>query len=172
MMKNFERDLPKILGIQLFEDFNADDDEDVRLLSLLYDNFSLREYDKDETIIREGDFGDLFYILLEGSIHIFRNTPAGDKIALANLCAEQNIFFGETALISKDSRNATVVAASFCRAIALSSRKFHSLCQKEPLLGYRVVMKIAGIMANTIRKTNSDKATLYEALFNEIEFGE
>ena len=171
-MKDFEQVLPQLLKLSVFEDFSADNPDDVRILSLLYDNFTVKEYEKGEVIIKEGDFGDLFYILLEGTVRIYRNTPAGDEIALANLSSEQGIFFGETALISDDSRTATVETTTRCRVIALSSKKFHDLCQTEPVLGYRVVMKIAGIMANTIRRTNSDKATLYEALFNEIEFGE
>lgn len=35
--------------------------------------------------------------------------------------------------------------------------------------GYKVVMEIARKMAITIKTTNSDKATLYAALFDEIE---
>ena len=35
--------------------------------------------------------------------------------------------------------------------------------------GYKVVMEIARRMAITIKTTNSDKATLYAALFDEIE---
>ena len=171
-MKDFEQVLPRLLKISLFEEFDEKNEDDVRILRLLYDNFTVKEYEKGDIIIKEGDFGDLFYILLEGNIYIYRKTPDGDNIALANLNAQQDIFFGETALISKDSRNASVEATSHCRAIAISSKKFHALCKKEPVLGYRVVMKIAGIMANTIRKTNSDKATLYEALFNEIEYGD
>ena len=98
-------------------------------------------------------------------------TPAGDHIALADLTSDMNIFFGETALISDDPRTATVSALTDCRCIALSSTKFLSVCDKEPLLGYRVLLKLAQRMAKTIRDTNSDKATLYEALFNEIEQG-
>ena len=79
-----------------------------------------------------------------------------------------NIFFGETALISDDTRNATVSALTDCRILVLSSKKFHEMCKKEPVLGYRVLTVLANRMAQTIRNVNRDKATLYEALFNEI----
>ena len=171
-MKEFDEVLPFILRLSLFEDFSRDNSDDVRILKVLYDNFTVKEFKTKDVIIKEGDYGDLFYILLNGCIRIYRKTPAGDKIALANLSADQGIFFGETALISKESRSATVEAATDCRVIAISSKKFHAICEKEPVLGYRVVMKIAGIMANTLRDCNSDKATLYEALFNEIEYGD
>ena len=170
-MDKFEDVLPKLVKIQLFSDFNIDDENDCRILQAVYDSMTIENYQKGDVIIEEGKIGDDFYILYSGKVHISRKTPAGDEIALADLSSEMNIFFGETALISDDPRTATVRALSDCRCIALSSTKFLTVCDKEPLLGYRVLLKLAQRMAKTIRDTNSDKATLYEALFNEIEQG-
>ena len=170
-MDNFEEVLPKLVKIQLFSDFKTDDENDCRILRSVYDSMTIESYQKGDVIIEEGKIGDDFYILYSGKVHISRKTPAGDEIALADLTSEMNIFFGETALISDDPRTATVRALSDCRCIALSSTKFLAVCDKEPLLGYRVLLKLAQRMAKTIRDTNSDKATLYEALFNEIEQG-
>jgi CRP-like cAMP-binding protein len=170
-MDNFEQVLPKLVNIQLFSEFDPENENDKRILRLVYENLELKNYKKGAIIIKEGDFGDLFFILYKGQVHVERATPAGDVIALADLKAEQNIFFGETALISDDARSATVKAQTDCTCIALSSEKFLKLCDSEPLLGDRVVLKLAQRMSQTIRKTNSDKAALYEALFNEIENG-
>ena len=170
-MDKFEEVLPKLIKIQLFSDFNQDDETDCRILKAVYDSMDLESYQKGDVIIEEGKIGDDFYILYSGKVHISRKTPAGDEIALADLSSEMNIFFGETALISDDPRTATVRALTDCKCIALSSTKFLEVCDKEPLLGYRVLLKLAQRMAKTIRDTNSDKATLYEALFNEIESG-
>lgn len=170
-MDNFETVLPKLLKIELFSDFKADNENDCRIMNAVYENMTLKNFKTGEIILKEGDYGDLFFILYAGSVQVMRNTPAGDKIALANLTSDMNIFFGETALISKDTRSATVIATSDCKVIALSSKKFLALCEKEPLLGYRVLLHLARRMSQTIRNTNSDKAALYEALFNEIENG-
>ena len=170
-MDKFEEVLPKLVKIQLFSDFNVDNENDCRILRAVYDSMEIEKYQKGDVIIEEGKFGDMFYILYDGKVHISRKTPAGDEIALADLTSEMNIFFGETALISDDPRTATVRALTDCRCIALSSTKFLAVCDKEPLLGYRVLLKLAQRMAKTIRDTNSDKATLYEALFSEIESG-
>lgn len=170
-MDKFEDVLPKLVNIQLFSDFKIDDENDCRVLRSVYDSMTIENYQKGDVIIEEGNLGDDFYILYSGKVHISRKTPAGDEIALADLSSEMNIFFGETALISDDPRTATVRALTDCRCIALSSTKFLAVCDREPLLGYRVLLKLAQRMAKTIRDTNSDKATLYEALFNEIEQG-
>ena len=58
-----------------------------------------------------------------------------------------------------------------CSAFVLSSKKFLEICETEPLLGYRVVSVLGRRMADTIKQTNSDKAILYQALCDEIEFG-
>ena len=170
-MDKFEEVLPKLVQIQLFSDFSLDDENDCRILRAVYDSMVIESYQKGDVIIEEGKLGDDFYILYRGKVHISRKTPAGDEIALADLSSEMNIFFGETALISDDPRTATVKALTDCKCIALSSTKFLAVCDKEPLLGYRVLLKLAQRMAKTVRDTNSDKATLYEALFNEIESG-
>ncbi len=170
-MEKFEEVLPKLVKIQLFSDFNTEDENDRRILSAVYKSMTIENYQKGDIIIEEGKFGDMFYILYKGKVQVSRKTLSGDKIALADLSSDDNIFFGETALISDDPRTATVKALTDCRCIALSSTKFLAVCDKEPLLGYRVLLKLAQRMAQTIRDTNSDKATLYEALFSEIEAG-
>lgn len=171
-MDAFEKILPKLINISLFSDFKLGNQDDERILRKVYDNLSVEKFGKGEVIIKEGSFGDKFYILYSGQVQVLRKTPAGDVIALADLNAEQNVFFGETALISQeDTRSATVKALTDSTAIVLSSKKFIELCNKEPLLGYRVVLRIARGMSRTIRETNSDKAALYEALFTEIEEG-
>lgn len=168
---NFETVLPKILKIELFSDFKATDENDKKILRLVYDNMVMKHYKKNDIIIKEGEYGDLFFILYSGSVQVLRNTPAGDRIALANLSSEMNVFFGETALVSRDTRSATVIATSDCSVIALSGKKFNEICNKEPMLGYRVLLQLSKKMSLTIRNTNSDKAALYEALFSEIENG-
>ena len=170
-MDDFDKVLPKLINIELFSDFSADNQRDREILKKVYDSMNLQSYKKGDVIIKENDFGDLFYILYSGSVQVLKDTPAGDKIALANLNSDMDIFFGETALISDDPRSATVKALSDVTCITLSGKKFIEVCDKEPLLGYRVILHLAKKMSQTIRNTNSDKAALYEALFNEIEEG-
>ena len=168
-MDDFETVLPKLIKIELFSDFDAANENDRRIMKLVYDSMTIKNYKKGDTIIKEGERGDEFFILYEGKVRIQRNTPAGDVIALATLTSEINIFFGETSLISSDTRSATVLASSECKCIVLSGKHFLEVCDKEPLLGYRVLLHLAKRMSQTVRNTNNDKATLYEALFSEIE---
>ena len=170
-MDSFEQVLPKLVKIQLFADFNPESQEDQRILKAVYYNLSIQKFKAGEKIIKEGETGDSFFILYSGQVLITRDTPAGDVIALATLTSEQNIFFGETSIISNDTRSATVTAKTECTTLTISGKKFLEICDKEPVLGYRVLAVLAKRLANTVREMNKDKAILYEALCNEIEIG-
>ena len=166
---DFETVFPKLVKIQLFRYFDERSEDDRRILRELHERLVLREFRKGDVIIREGDEGKSLFILLDGRVQISRATPSGDSFALADLSAEQNVFFGENALISDDRRSASITAETPCRTYELERDVFKSFCQKEPSFGYRVAICLAKRMAETIKKTNSDIATLYEALCSEID---
>lgn len=165
---SFNEALPKLLKLQLFAEFKADNQNDVKILEEVFEETSVEYVKRGDVIIKEGDAGEDFYILMEGKVRVLRNTMAGDKIALADLNDEMGIFFGEAALIGTDRRSATVIATSDCRLRVISGKKFKEICEKEPVLGYRVMYCLASRMRESLNKTNSDMTTLYEALFDEI----
>ncbi len=166
---NFEEILPKLTNLEIFSDFDSSDETNRTILKKVYDRLLFQKFKKGEIIIKEGDYGDYFYILLKGNVQVRQQTFSNDTIALANLDASMNIFFGEAALIGQDTRSASIVAMSDCETIALSGSDFLKLADEEPLFGYRVTLKLAQRMAATIRKANQDKSTLYEALLSEVE---
>ena len=170
-MDSFEQVLPKLVNIQLFSDFNPELETDREILRAVYDNLLVKKYRAGQTLITEGETGDLFFILYSGEVLITRKTSAGDVIALATLSSEQNIFFGEMTLITNDQRSATVTAKTDCVTLAVSGKKFHELCDRYPVLGYRVLSVLSRRLADTVSEMNKDKAILYEALCNEIEIG-
>lgn len=169
MKAEFEVVLPKLIELKLFNDFKIDNEDDRRIMKLVYDALESKDFNEGDVIIKEGDIGDSFYILRQGSVQVFRNTPSGDSIALANLNESMNVFFGEAALIGNDSRSATVKATTFCHTLKLSGKRFIEICNKEPILGYRTLLVLAKRMKESMTKANNDIATLYEALFREIE---
>src|SRR5574344_2676234 len=143
MMDNFEQVLPKLTKLELFSDFDPEKEEDKRILKIVFENLSFKDFKKGDVIIKEGDKGDSFYILYTGSVQVQQKTLADDTIALANLDAAQGVFFGEAALIGNDVRSASVIALTDCSTIVLSGRKFLDLCEREPIFGYHVTYRIA-----------------------------
>lgn len=68
-----------------------------------------RKYEAGETIIRQGDRADAFYVLVLGSVEVVRKTDGGNLQHVSSLTAPA--FFGEVGLMEDGRRTATVRAA-------------------------------------------------------------
>ena len=66
-------------------------------LTALAATMRLREYDRDETIFRQGDESREVYFLLKGKVRIFKISPAGDETSIAIFST--NDVIGELAAI-------------------------------------------------------------------------
>lgn len=66
-----------------------------------------------EVIIKQGDQGDVFYILVEGSAIATLNETSGEAVMEYN----PGDYFGELALLKGEPRAANVIANSDCKLI-------------------------------------------------------
>jgi tRNA threonylcarbamoyladenosine dehydratase len=91
-----------------------------------------REWGPGSVIVRQGDPGDSFFVVVEGEVQVEREaTPGATPDVVARLGPGD--YFGELALITGEPRNATVVAASACRTLELGSSSFEQfLGQSAP----------------------------------------
>ncbi len=85
-----------------------------------------------DVIIKQGDEGDYFYIIVSGKCIVTRETPLNrDGIKLAELGVGDT--FGEEALIAEAKRNATVTMLTDGVLMRLNKQDFREL-MNEPLL--------------------------------------
>ena len=98
-----------------------------------------------ETIMRQGDPGDYYYILQRGSCEVSREAPDGRQIKLAVL--NQGDGFGEEALISDTVRNATITMVTEGSLMRLSKEDFNELLQ-QPILNNVTYEQTKGMMSN------------------------
>jgi CRP-like cAMP-binding protein len=90
------------------------------------------DYRAGEVIIKQGDVGDYFYVVVKGTCAVTRESPLNKEgIKLAEL--KMGDTFGEEALISQAKRNATVTMASDGYLMRLDKEDFNKLLN-EPLL--------------------------------------
>jgi ABC-type lipoprotein export system ATPase subunit len=91
-------------------------------------------YPRDASIIRQGETGDKFYILLEGKADVLINAPGRGQVLVDQL--RPGSYFGEMALLGNGIRAATVKAASDSEAkvIALDKAAFNDLVSDSRLL--------------------------------------
>ena len=76
---------------------------------------------KGDVIVREGECGDIFYLIESGSVDVFKK-ETGDK-PIATL--ESGHFFGERALLTEDVRQATCMATTDVKCLFLMRQDFN-----------------------------------------------
>jgi CRP-like cAMP-binding protein/rhodanese-related sulfurtransferase len=92
------------------------------------------DYRAGEVVIKQGDVGDYFYVVVKGTCNVTRETPLNrEGIKLAEL--KMGDTFGEEALISEAKRNATVTMVTDGRLMRLAKADFKELLN-EPFLDW------------------------------------
>ena len=95
-------------------------------LGQISDALKTKHYSKGETIIKQGDKGDIFFILDEGSAHAEKVFEEGKKPQRVK-DYEAGGYFGELALLKGEPRAATIVADTECRCLILDRMAFKRL---------------------------------------------
>jgi CRP-like cAMP-binding protein len=89
-------------------------------------------YKAGEVVIKQGDEGDYFYVIVNGKCTVTRETPLNKEgIKLAELGIGDT--FGEEALIAEAKRNATITMLTDGALMRLAKQDFREL-MNEPLL--------------------------------------
>lgn len=161
--------IEKIAKLEIFSDFDIQNENHKEILKRVAAILENRHFAAGDAIITEGEIGNSLYILYEGTVQVRRKTPGNEQFAVVNLSSSQNVFFGEIALVDRDTRSASVIATTDCQALYLDGTVFKSLCDEEPVLGYHVMYRISRRIASSLRHSNKDLMTLYQALLNEVE---
>lgn len=86
-----------------------------------------------ETIVKQGEPGDSYYVILDGEAEVWVADAAGGVPALVNRLSDGDSF-GEEALLAECNRTATVVMATPGRLLVLSKADFDALL-RPPMVG-------------------------------------
>jgi NADH:ubiquinone reductase (H+-translocating) len=82
-------------------------------------------FEPGDFIIRQGDVGDQFYVIVAGEVNVFKELPNGEQAHLAKLGKGE--YFGESALLTGRRRNATVQATTRVDLMCLGRDEFNNL---------------------------------------------
>ena len=104
------------------------------------------DYRAGEVVIKQGDPGDYFYVVVKGRCAVTRETPLNKEgVKLAEL--KMGDTFGEEALISEVKRNATITMLTDGCLMRLGKEDFRKLLH-EPLLKWVDYQDAKQIAAN------------------------
>ena len=93
-----------------------------------------------KVMIREGEIGHQFYVLIEGSVDV---TQKGRKLPIRG----GREFFGEIALLSDSPTTATVTASSAIHALVIMRHSFRALLAASPEIQMKVLRALAERLA-------------------------
>jgi CRP/FNR family cyclic AMP-dependent transcriptional regulator len=117
-------------NVPLFSDLST---KELMSLSRLMDEIDLKP---GTVIIREGNTGGEFFIVLEGTIEVKRK---GRRLARLG----PGDYLGEIALIDHGPRTATAMVETDARLLVLASREFHSMLASDPRIENKILRTLA-----------------------------
>jgi CRP-like cAMP-binding protein len=120
-----------LAGVPLFANLNR------RQLRKVAAQGRVRRIHEGASIVRVGDPGDVFYVVLDGQVSVHRPGP------LAPIALGIGSFFGELALLDGSPRGATVVATTPVVCLTITRSKFLKLLHSEPAIAVGVLQEVA-----------------------------
>jgi len=96
----------------------------------LVNRLSYRRFLAGEQIIKEGQPGRSFYVIVDGKVRIWKSMPDGTELQLATL--GEGTFFGEMALLSGAPRTANVSAEDDTEVLEISDSVLRRLAGAHP----------------------------------------
>ncbi len=112
--------------------------EELRSIAGLFNTESCRE---GERVVREGEEGDKFYIIVRGRFEIMKRLPGDLHQRVAVL--DDGDYFGEIALLRGIPRTATVQAMGHGVLLSIRRADFLRLLQQQPQIGTRLEAALA-----------------------------
>lgn len=160
-IKNQEDEiLEKLKGVPVFQDIP------MRGLEAIRDMCHIRIFKEDEHIFHNGDPGVGMYIILEGSVEIYRREK---KKFLSFATLKTGDFFGELALLEDLPRTASAKALKYTRTIGFFRPDLLGLLSRKPRLVNSILLNLSKLIGRRLIATNEllDKKMNYESEEND-----
>lgn len=105
--------------------------------------------EKGEILFHEGDVGESLYVLTHGRLRVIVKQDDGSLKPVSEINPGE--IFGEMALITGETRSATVTAIRDATLFKLTKADFERLAERRP----QVMMQIARIQALRVRRLSN-----------------
>ena len=110
---------------------------------LLRPEVPTRSFAPGDTIFKEGDHGDEFFVIVSGEVEIRSGSRRLETLGPKGI-------FGEMALIDDSPRSATVIAVTGVTVAPIKEMQFLFLVKHMPTFA----LKVMRILANRLRRQN------------------
>jgi CRP/FNR family cyclic AMP-dependent transcriptional regulator len=94
-----------------------------------------RSFDTNDRIVKKGDKGTGFYLILEGSVEVKSNNNTLAKFGTGQ-------FFGEMSLLDGEPRSADVVALEPTRCLVLNPQELNEIIESNPKIATSMLREL------------------------------
>lgn len=115
----------RLRSLTLFEGLSDDE------LNGLADRFGELEIIAGSSLAKQDDFAYKFFIVLDGEVDVHRDFEHVTSLGPGE-------FFGETALVKREKRNARVTAKTRCRLACMMGWDFTAMTEQFPTVAARI----------------------------------
>jgi CRP-like cAMP-binding protein len=99
-----------------------------------------REYEPGDVLFREGESGDVMFVIQSGAVRITKEV-GGEQKALAVLGPGE--FVGEMAILNAKPRTATATVVEVTRCLVIEARMLESMVARNAEIAIRLIKKLA-----------------------------
>eukprot|EP00944_MAST-04C_sp_MAST-4C-sp1_P005772 g5772.t1 len=117
-----------------------------KLLKRLTKKFAFINFRTGEYVIKQGDVGMRFYVILDGTIGVYVNTGTRRDSRVATL--KRGACFGERSLISDQKTNASCVAIMETTCVYVTRHQFEQIFKKEDLKMFTENIKMQTLLSS------------------------
>ncbi|ACM93777.1 cyclic nucleotide-binding domain protein [Nautilia profundicola AmH] len=131
--------------------------------------FEEKHIAKDTFIVKEGEYSDTAFLLVDGEVSVIKETIYKDDYIVTDIKAGGDEFFGEVNLIDRGLVTSTIKAKSDCEILQISHNDFINMMDEKPTIAVKLLWVIAYDISKHLRKADSDVITLFNAFVEVVE---
>lgn len=121
--------------------------------------FYIKKVTQDDVIFTEGDIGNYFCIIIDGTVSVQKANQDFENVELSKLHKGRTI--GEMAVLDGERRSATCIAATDCTLLILTKDELEKMMQEIPKVAAKVIRAIAISLSRRLRMADGKLVDLH-----------
>jgi len=146
--------------------FKALNEDEIKEVLPYFEEVNIKE---NEYIVKEGEYSESAFILLEGEVIVRKDTIYKDEYILTEIKAGGDEFFGEVNLIDRGLVTSTIKTKTPCKILRITHNDFINLMEEKPKIATKLLWVIAYNITGHLRKADSDVIALFNAFVEVVE---
>ncbi|USG66864.1 SLC13 family permease [Brevibacillus ruminantium] len=119
-------------------------------------------------LFRQGDPGDKLFLIKSGKLELFVEAPGGGSAQLISVLGEGDTL-GEMAMLTREVRSATAVAATDAELYIIDRETFEQLLVEQPSISGYFIRLLSKRLTTTNEQLQANKEVNFQSMAAELE---